>query len=141
MKPARLNTNLLQEPFQQSEFSSGVIITFQVMAVARVSPRHPDTISPVTEGCKNELGAYPGRARNPDNPEIGRVLETAHTGQIRRSVTAPVTKKCCNLWLPIAHNHLLNRTTRISCICGFDKYIRDLFRSAIAGQNMVGRVP
>ena len=49
------------------------------MAVTRVSPGYPDTISPVTEGSKHKLGAYPGRARNTDNPEVRRVLEAAHT--------------------------------------------------------------
>ena len=36
------------------------------MAVTRVSPGYPDTISPVTEGGKHKLGTYPGRAGNPD---------------------------------------------------------------------------
>jgi hypothetical protein len=48
MKPSRLNADMFQESFEQGEFSSGVVITFQVMAVARVSPRNPNSVSTVT---------------------------------------------------------------------------------------------
>ena len=66
------------------------------MAVTRVSPGHPDTIRPVTEGSKHELGADPGGTGNPDDPEVGWVLKTAHACQIGSAIAAPVAKKRCN---------------------------------------------
>ena len=63
------------------------------MAVTRVSPRYPDTISPVTEGSKHKLGAYPGRAGNPDDPEVRRILKTAYACQVGSAVAAPIAKK------------------------------------------------
>jgi len=77
------------------------------MAVAGVSPGDPDTVRTVPEGGKDELGAYSGRARNTDNPEVGGVLETAYTCQVRRTVTAPVAEKTCDLGLPVVHLFIL----------------------------------
>ena len=91
MQSARFDPNMFQEVLQQDEFSSGIVITFQVMAVTRVSPRYPNTISSVTKGGQDKFGAHSSRARNPDNPDIGGVLEAAHPGQIGCSITAPVT--------------------------------------------------
>jgi hypothetical protein len=97
---------MLQEPFQEGELSSRVVITFQVMAVSRVSPGDPDPIGSAAQGSQNELGAYSGRAWDSDNPEIGRILEAAHAGQIRCPIAAPVTQKCGNLRFPVTHNDL-----------------------------------
>ena len=77
------------------------------MAVARVSPGDPDPVRPTAEGGKDKLGAYPCGARHADDPEIGGVLETAHSSEICRAVTAPITKKSSDLGLPVVHRHLL----------------------------------
>ena len=77
------------------------------MAVTRVSPGDPHSIRSVTERRQNKLGTHPGRARNTDDPEIGRVLKTAHTSQIGRTITAPVTQKTRDLRLPLCHLLLL----------------------------------
>ena len=60
------------------------------MAVSRVSPGHPDTIRPVAEGGKNKLRADTAGAGDPDDPEMVGILETAHTGQVCCTITAPV---------------------------------------------------
>jgi len=74
------------------------------MAVTRVSPRYPDTISPVTEGSKHKLGAYPGRAGNPDDPEVRRILKTAYPCQVGSAVAAPVAKKRRDSLFPVIHS-------------------------------------
>ena len=107
MQPSRLKTNVLQKIFQQGKLTPRIVITFQVMALPRVSPRYPHPINPVTQGRQYELGAYPARTGHPDNPEIRRVLEPAHTSQVCRTIATPVTQKCRNLWLPVIHSHLL----------------------------------
>jgi len=50
MEPLWFNPNMFQKIVKQGEFSSGIVITFQVMAVPRVSPGDPDPVSPVPEG-------------------------------------------------------------------------------------------
>ncbi len=94
---------MFQKPLQKGEFSSGVVITFQVMAVTRVSPGNPHSVRPMAEGGKNELGAHTAGARNPDDPEVMGVLETAHPGQVCCPVTAPVAEEGGYLWLPVIH--------------------------------------
>jgi len=73
------------------------------MAVARVSPGYPDTIGPVTEGGKHKLGTYPGRAGNPDDSEVRRVLKTAYACQVGSAVAAPVAKKRRYSCFPVIH--------------------------------------
>jgi len=98
---------MFQEIFQEGEFASCIVITFQVMAVSRVSPRDPDTIRAVPECREDKLGAYPAGTGHPDDPEIGRVLEPADSGKVCRAVTAPVTQKGGDFRFPVAHTNLL----------------------------------
>jgi hypothetical protein len=63
------------------------------MAVADVSAAHQDAVSPLLERLKYEVGGNPARAHHPDDPDIGRVLDTTHSGQVRAGVSAPVTAK------------------------------------------------
>ncbi len=93
MQPSRFHPHMLQQILQQSEFASCIVITFQVMAVAWVSPGNPHAVGAVPEGGQDEFGADPGRAGHPDDPEIGRVLEAADPCQVCRTVAAPVAKK------------------------------------------------
>ena len=90
MEPPRLDSNVFQKPFQESEFSPCIEITFQVMAVPGVSPGYPYAVRPMPEGGQDKLGAYPGRARNTNDPKMAGILKSAYTGQVSRPVTAPV---------------------------------------------------
>ncbi len=94
---------MFQQILEQDKFPSGVIITFQVMAVSRVSPGNPDPIGAVAEGGQNKLRVHPGGARDPYDPDIGRVLEAAYACEISRTITTPVTEKSRNLWFPVIH--------------------------------------
>ncbi len=107
MQPAGLNPYVLHEVLEKDKFSSGIIITFQVMAVARVSPGDPDPIRTVPECGQYKFGAHPGGARNPNNPDIGWVLETAYAGQVGGAITAPVTEESRDFRLPVIHAQLL----------------------------------
>lgn len=107
MQSSRLKPNVFQKIFQKGKLTPRIVITVQVMAVPGVSPRYPHPINPVTEGRQYKLGAHPSRTGHPDNPEIRWVLEPAHTSQVCRTITTPVTQKCRNLWLPVIHSYLL----------------------------------
>ena len=73
------------------------------MTVPRVSPGDPDPIGAVAKGGQNKFRVHPGGARDPYDPDIGRVLEATYARQIGRTITTPVTEKCCNLWFPVIH--------------------------------------
>jgi len=94
---------MFQEIVQQGKFSSGVIITFQVMALTRVSPRNPNAIRAAHQSRQNELRAHPGGARDPDGPYIRWVLNSIYSSQIAGGITAPAAQEGRNLWFPIIH--------------------------------------
>jgi hypothetical protein len=73
------------------------------MTVARVSPGDPDPVGAVPEGGQNKFGIHPCRTRDPDDPDIVRILEAAYAGEIGGTITAPVTEKRRNLGLPVIH--------------------------------------
>jgi hypothetical protein len=103
VQPPRFYTNMFQQILEQDKFPSGVIITFQVMTVSRVSPGNPDPIGAMAEGGQNKLRVHPCGTRDPDDPDIGRVLEATYACKISRTITAPVTEKSRNLWFPVIH--------------------------------------
>ena len=73
------------------------------MTVPRVSPGDPDPIGSMTEGGQDKLRVHPCGTRDPDDPDIRRVLEATYARQIGRTITTPITEKSRNLWFPIIH--------------------------------------
>jgi hypothetical protein len=98
---------MVEQILEKGELASCVVITFQVMAVAGVSPGNPDPVRTVPEGGEDEFGAHSCRAGHPDDPDIGRILEAAHSSQVCRAVAAPVAKESRYLRLPVVHRSLL----------------------------------
>jgi hypothetical protein len=88
---------------KQCEFATGIVITFQVMAFAGMSPRYPDAVCAFTQGGQKEFGTHPSGAGDPDHPDIWRILHPADTGQISGTIAAPVAQKSHNFWFPISH--------------------------------------
>ena len=103
MKTARFNSHMFHKVFQQGEFPACIIITFQVMAFTRMSPRHPDGVGTLTEGRQNEFGTHPARAGNPDDPNIGWIFHAADARKIGGAVAAPVTQKTQDFRLVFSH--------------------------------------
>jgi hypothetical protein len=94
---------MFKEAFQQGKFSPGIVITFQVMTLSRVSPGNPYPVSPVTKSIQDKLRAHPTRTRDADHPYIGRIRQPAHPCQISSTVTAPVAEKGDNSWFNFLH--------------------------------------
>ena len=70
MKPPRLDPYVFQEAFQQGKFSPGIVITFQVMTFAWVSPRNPYPVSPMAKGIQDKFGAYTSCTGDANDPDI-----------------------------------------------------------------------
>jgi len=70
----------------------------------------------VTERGQHKLGADSGRAGDPDDPEIGRVLKTAHPCQIGSPIAAPVAEKSGDFCFPVAHGYLLTDSYQLLVI-------------------------
>ena len=72
---------------------NGLCITILVMTFTQVSSANQDSVYPLNEGIQNERGIHTARTLYPDNPDIGRILESGNTRSICPGVTAPVTKE------------------------------------------------
>ena len=94
---------MFQQVFKQRKFSTGIVITFQVMAFSGMSPGHPDAVGPFPQGGQKEFGTHPTGAGDPDHPDIGRIFHPAHAGQVGGAVAAPVAQESHNFWFPIRH--------------------------------------
>jgi hypothetical protein len=90
LKTAGLGSHVFHQILKQSEFATGVVITFQVMAFTGMSPGNPDTVCTFTQGRQKKFGTHSPGAWNPDDPDIGRILHPADTGKIGSPITAPV---------------------------------------------------
>jgi len=80
------------------------------MAVANVSATHQNTVGAILERPQNMMGRHGCRTHDTDRPDIGGVAQSAHTGQIRRPIGAPVTHEGDDLRFKSVffHNTLLN---------------------------------
>jgi len=98
MEPVRLQACILQQVFDNRKLATGDQIATDVVAVAGVSTRYPDTIDSSAESIHDKLGTHSPRAGNPHYSDVGRIFHPADPGKVSRSITAPVTKERDNLW-------------------------------------------
>jgi hypothetical protein len=103
MKPPRLDSDMFHETLQDDKLALGIVITFQVMAVAGVSPGDPYPVRAVSKRRQDKLRADPSRTRDPYHPDIGRILHAADTCKVGRPIAAPVAQKSNNPGFPIRH--------------------------------------
>jgi hypothetical protein len=75
---------------KQDKFPTGVVITFQVMAFSRMSPRNPNCIGTLSQGGQGEFGTHATGAWDADDADIGRVFHAANTCQVSGTIAAPV---------------------------------------------------
>jgi len=94
---------MFKQVFHQRELAARVVITFQVMAFARMSAGHPYRIGPFPQGGQGKLGAHATRAGNAHHANAGRVFHAADAGQIRGTVAAPVAQEANDFRFPIGH--------------------------------------
>jgi hypothetical protein len=94
---------MFHQVFKQGELTTSKIITFQVMAFTRMSPRNPNTISPFPQSGQKKFRTHPAGAGNSYHPNIRRILHPTNPGKISRTVTAPIAEKTNNFRFPIGH--------------------------------------
>jgi len=97
---------MFHQVFEQGELTAGIIITFQVMALTRMSPRNPNAIGPFPQSGQKEFRAHPAGAGNSYHPNIRRILHATDSGKICRTVTAPIAEKTDDFRFPIGHEHI-----------------------------------
>jgi len=81
---------MFQQVFQQGEFSSGIVITFQVMAFTGMSPGNPYGIRPLPKTRQDEFSTHAAGTWNSDDPDIRWILHPADTGQVGGAIATPI---------------------------------------------------
>jgi len=89
--PPELNTasadfGEVEQIFYDLDSFLRVYITFQVMAVAKVSPEDEDAIKATSKRFGQIERIHPSRAHRAQHPDCRRVLKTGHTSQVRSCV-------------------------------------------------------
>ena len=90
MEAAGLDPHMFHDVRKECELSSGIVITFQVMAIAGMSAGDPYAVSSLPQCGQDKLGTHPPGAGYADNPYARRILHPADTCKIGGAVTAPV---------------------------------------------------
>ena len=108
METAGLDPHMFHDVLQERKLSAGIVITFQVMAIAGMSTGDPYAVGPLPQCGQDKLGTHPPGAGYADDPYVRRILHPADTCKIGGAVTAPVAQKSKNFRFPIRHcKHLL----------------------------------
>jgi hypothetical protein len=90
-EPFWLKTEVLHHQYDGVGSGFCFLITFQVMTFADVSATHQDSISALGQCIYYQAGMHHPGAHNPDDPYVGRILDSGHAGQIGASIGTPVT--------------------------------------------------
>jgi hypothetical protein len=98
---------MLHQVLKQGKFASGVIITFQVMAFAGMSPGYPDAVCALTQGCHEKLRIHSSGTGDSNHPDVGWIFHSPNTCQIGSTVAAPVAQKGNDFRFPLGHGFIL----------------------------------
>ena len=88
-----VNAQERQEPFKHFQPAPGVKVPVGIVAIPRMASGNENAIGTRDEGTYYKHGVNTARARDPDDPKVGRLLEPPDTGGISAAVGTPVTEK------------------------------------------------
>ena len=103
MHAIALDTHVFHQVHEQRKFSTGIVITFQVMAFAGMSPGNPNAVRTLSKCGQRELGTHSTGTGYPDDANIGGILHSADAGKICGAIAAPGTKETDNFRFPFRH--------------------------------------
>jgi hypothetical protein len=103
VEPIRFDSHVFHQVLEKGEFPPCVVITFQVMAFTGMSPGHPHAVGALTKGRQCEFRAHASCTGNSDHTNIRRIFHPADSGEIGRTVTAPVAQEADNFGFPVWH--------------------------------------
>jgi hypothetical protein len=71
------------------------------MAFTGMSPGYPHPIGTFSQGSQEKFGAHASGAGYSDDPDVGRITHSTHTGKVSSAVAAPVAQKADDFWFPV----------------------------------------
>jgi hypothetical protein len=103
VQPISADTGELQKIAGHPDFFVRLNITFQVMAVAEMSPGDQSPVTALFEGLDDKERIHPARAHDTHGPEVGRILQPRHPGQVGPGIRAPVAEEGHDFGFVIRH--------------------------------------
>lgn len=91
MQPVRIDTAESQQLFQELDPFIGRVITIQVMAFAKISPAHKNTVNTPLKGQQDVMRRNTCRTHDPHGPDIRGVLQPTDPSQVSSSIRSPRT--------------------------------------------------
>ena len=67
------------------------------MAVTEASSTHKDSVDPLLEGAEYVMRRHTGGTHHPDDPNIGRILNTTDPSQVSSGVCSPRAEEAQHL--------------------------------------------
>jgi hypothetical protein len=107
LQTAGFNSHVFHQVLKQREFASGVIITFQVMAFAGMSPGYPDAVCTFTQGSQKKLRIHPAGTGDSNDPYVRWIFHPSNTCQVGSTVATPVAQKGNDFRFPFGHGFYL----------------------------------
>jgi hypothetical protein len=84
-----------------------------------MSAGHQHAVGAILKGLHDIKGVDPARAGNPDNPDIGRILNPADPRQVRPGISAPIADDGNNLRFPAFFSLIFSHIFSFQRQCGF----------------------
>ena len=115
--PVLLDAQIVEEVFQKGELPPGREVAADVVALARMAARNQNSVGPVLQGPDDIERIDPAGTGQPDETNVGWILESADPGQVGPGVGTPVADHGNDLRFPlwiVGSSHFISGLNRLS---------------------------
>ena len=114
------DAHVLEHPLQHLEAAEHLVVAFDVVAVAGMAAADEHAVSAPGQRIQDELRIHAAGAHQPDDADVGGVLQPRHAGEVGGGVGAPVAEEGDDAgarrrgWCPCLLAHRAQGTPSIS---------------------------
>jgi len=119
-KPFRHNAREFQKFFHKGDSLTSHVVAVHVMAIPYVTTADEYTVNTPLKSPQHVMGGDGAATHHPDNPDVGRVLQSADTCQV-----------CCCVRSPRTHH---SQDDGLESVCG---HCRFSFTGLVVSQYLV----
>ena len=95
-----LDAHVLEHPLQHLEAAEHLVVALDVVAVAGMAAADEHAVGAFGQRIEDELRVHPPGAHQPDDADVGGILQPRHAGEVCRRVGAPVAEERDDARLP-----------------------------------------
>src|ERR1017187_449223 len=87
------DAHVLEHPLQHLEAAEHLVVAFRVMAIPGMAAADEHAVSAAGQRIQDELRINPPGAHEPDDADVGGVLQPRYAGEVRCRIDAPVAEE------------------------------------------------